>query len=65
MKEGPRMRRAEGNDSIMPRHQLTEEQKKMREDRLKKMKERVEAYNNAVKNIMTKEQFEEYSKGKE
>ena len=23
------------------------------------------AYNNAVKNIMTKEQFEEYSKGKE
>ena len=37
----------------------------MREERLKKMKERTEAYNNAVKNIMTKEQFEEYSKGKE
>ena len=65
MKEGPRMRRVEGNDSIMPRHQLTEEQKKMREERLQKMKERTEAYNNAVKNIMTKEQFEEYSKGKE
>ena len=59
------MRRAEGNDSIMPRHQLTEEQQNMREKKKKKMKERTEAYNIAVKNIMTKEQFEEYSKGKE
>ncbi|MGN0221087.1 MAG: hypothetical protein ACI4BA_03060 [Prevotella sp.] len=63
--ERPGMKRAEGTDSIMPKHQLTEEQKQIREERLKKMQERTEAYNNAVKGIMTKEQYEEYSKGKE
>lgn len=61
----PEMRRPVGTDSVMPKHQLTEEQKKMREERLKKMQERNEAYNNAVKGIMTKEQYEVYSKSKE
>lgn len=61
----PGMQRPEGADSIMPRHELTKEQKQLREERMKKMQERTEAYNNAIKGIMTKEQFEEYSKAKE
>ena len=61
----PGIQRPEGADSIMPRHKLTEEQKQLREERMKKMQERTEAYNNAIKGIMTKEQFEEYSKAKE
>ena len=61
----PGIKRPECADSIMPRHKLTEEQKQLREERMKKMQERTEAYNNAIKGIMTKEQFEEYSKAKE